>query len=889
MAGTKVHTQDSGTRLFLPPCRVCGDKAAGFHYGVNTCEACKGFFHRSLRRYKDYKCRASRTSGYCEYKPGKRKSCQYCRYQRCLNAGMAKEAIKTGRYTYLKRTEDTQEIQRLQTMESKVHPDGREQVTAVVSSSHSCLTSMKGGSPEMTIKHPPTDLSMEVDSTTIDTFADPFPENGLSCPSSDFFTTNTDVSASTFIFASLNENSNDDTNVHCSQNKKAQVTNNIAFSPNNNTGNDTKQESLDQVLSSESIISIQVEYPNTPDSSDQNSSFSLLSSSEPEATFRRIGDGCDLASQRLFQTLEPVENNGRSVIYQLLSNAGHKYIRESANSCENKKALMFSNKQIVNVNNKLQRPETDFALQSTNVDVKPTLLSGDISVSVSPNNKPASEKSNKDVTFDLFPDISFCLDGRPVSSPISVMSDEVEATSVLTPSGLLSSLASPIPDITSPAPSPGAVLFNLDSGRRLKMAGDGTIERDLCQPPDSNYPALEETLICDDDNITLQIMEEYTQGLDLIIDSSTTTLEPTPVEALLTSARTPDLKSGSPGSSPSSDKDYVNEASPTSKLTSRVKELQLADIAELFNDMDAAIGVLVTSHRENIGDFNYLSKEEMLAQQKAHCESCQLQRQTFGELGFLPEQEYDDIYSITGIDIDNRRTLIQKYLARMEKCVRGLVHFAKAIPGFSLLDINTQVELIKLARSEVAIFTAYPTVNLELGVSLGLGGESWACAYDMKKLGPDLAIEEYMNFCDKLQKMHFSEEEEVLMKAILVMSTDRDSTVKSPLAEAIRWQLILCLKHSLEKHHDKAQLLLAKYILALTQSRTVSEKFKDFIRELKMHKYSSIEQNPLMWELFSGIFQENLEQTNLRTFCQLIKEGKIGVWSPCFLGDPLTG
>lgn len=25
----------------LPPCRICGDRASGFHYGANTCEACK--------------------------------------------------------------------------------------------------------------------------------------------------------------------------------------------------------------------------------------------------------------------------------------------------------------------------------------------------------------------------------------------------------------------------------------------------------------------------------------------------------------------------------------------------------------------------------------------------------------------------------------------------------------------------------------------------------------------------------------------------------------------------------------------------------------------------------------------------------------------------------
>lgn len=46
--------------LKLPPCRICAQPASGFHYGVNSCEACKGFFQRCLNRRKPYKCKGEK-------------------------------------------------------------------------------------------------------------------------------------------------------------------------------------------------------------------------------------------------------------------------------------------------------------------------------------------------------------------------------------------------------------------------------------------------------------------------------------------------------------------------------------------------------------------------------------------------------------------------------------------------------------------------------------------------------------------------------------------------------------------------------------------------------------------------------------------------------------
>ncbi|KAJ8257074.1 hypothetical protein COCON_G00192260 [Conger conger] len=86
-----ITTLSSGPKRL---CLVCGDFASGYHYGVASCEACKAFFKRTIQGNIEYSCPVLNE---CEITKRRRKSCQACRFQKCLRAGMMKEGVRMDR------------------------------------------------------------------------------------------------------------------------------------------------------------------------------------------------------------------------------------------------------------------------------------------------------------------------------------------------------------------------------------------------------------------------------------------------------------------------------------------------------------------------------------------------------------------------------------------------------------------------------------------------------------------------------------------------------------------------------------------------------------------------------------------------------------------------
>lgn len=83
--GRKSNQQQSDHLV----CEVCGERAGKHsYYGGQVCPSCRAFFRRSVQSRYNETFTCSKGGGTCAISLLTRKNCQFCRYQKCIQAGM---------------------------------------------------------------------------------------------------------------------------------------------------------------------------------------------------------------------------------------------------------------------------------------------------------------------------------------------------------------------------------------------------------------------------------------------------------------------------------------------------------------------------------------------------------------------------------------------------------------------------------------------------------------------------------------------------------------------------------------------------------------------------------------------------------------------------------
>lgn len=101
----KIHSSELSTSDMVNKCTVCSQVASGVHFGVLSCEGCKGFFRRSRLNNKaaSYECKSTRQFCVSPCPLNLFNCCRFCRYQKCLQVGMSYVGSKTGRHSNLRK------------------------------------------------------------------------------------------------------------------------------------------------------------------------------------------------------------------------------------------------------------------------------------------------------------------------------------------------------------------------------------------------------------------------------------------------------------------------------------------------------------------------------------------------------------------------------------------------------------------------------------------------------------------------------------------------------------------------------------------------------------------------------------------------------------------
>lgn len=191
------------------------------------------------------------------------------------------------------------------------------------------------------------------------------------------------------------------------------------------------------------------------------------------------------------------------------------------------------------------------------------------------------------------------------------------------------------------------------------------------------------------------------------------------------------------------------------------------------------------------------------------------------------------------VPMQGQQQLLQDFSERFSPAIRGVVEFAKRLPGFQQLCQEDQVTLLKAGVFEVLLVRLAGMFDSRTNTMLCLNGQLLRREALQSSPNARFLMDSMFDFADRVNHLNLTDAELAIFCAIVILAPDRPGLRNATLVENVQRRLVSCLQAVTNKHHPENLSLHFDLLNKIPDLRTLNTLHSEKLLAFKMTEHTA--------------------------------------------------
>lgn len=184
--------------------------------------------------------------------------------------------------------------------------------------------------------------------------------------------------------------------------------------------------------------------------------------------------------------------------------------------------------------------------------------------------------------------------------------------------------------------------------------------------------------------------------------------------------------------------------------------------------------------------------------------------------------------------LTGQQELLQDFSKRFSPAIRGVVEFAKRIPGFNLLAQDDQVTLLKAGVFEVLLVRLACMFDAQTNSMICLNGQVLKRESIHNSSNARFLMDSMFDFAERVNSLRLSDAELGLFCSVVVIAADRPGLRNTELVERMHNKLRNALQTVLAQNHPQHPDILRELLKKIPDLKTLNTLHSEKLLAFKM-------------------------------------------------------